>query len=394
MPNRPPPNTVDTLRLSAEEHAAVIATLHRNQEEAMQGGRRAHHRQPYRGRPVTVTLTQTGGTVTSFSVKPHNVSCGGISFLHGNFVHTGSTCRLTLRALDGTETEVAGRVVRCRLIRGRVHEVGVAFDSPIDLGCSLPSLDNSDNASSSERVPRFLGRLLYVDVAARDEEHNERSELLGAMVAEFGLHLDCSHDVESATRRLVDGTYDLVLVHLPLPTGAPNPVAGLRRCGYAGPLVALLDRERAAEDAVIQEEATAWRAGCDCVLASPITFERLGELFADYLLRDYDGNTEGQVLVSLHWSKTRMRPLILRFVSRLPNDLRTLDRLIQAGQEAGFHQGCRRLTSAAETYGYPAVAKALRELGEMAEKGVGPDGLRAQFEVLAALSTAARRGCS
>ncbi len=393
MSARRPSNPLDTLRLSAEEQAAVMAELDRRAGQRSHPGRRAFHRQPYRGRPVTALLRQPGGTVTSFAVKPHNVSCGGISFLHGGFVHTGTTCRLTLRALDGTQTEVSGMVVRCRLIRGRIHEVGVAFDSPIDLRRLLPAVQAEQTHAESEHLPHFLGRLLYVDLAGSSQEHGEPAELLTAMSAEFGLHLDCVHDVESASQRMNDSPYDLVLVRLPLPAGAPNVVAALRRSGFAGPLVALVDQERTEEDSALQEEAAAWGAGCDCVLATPITFERLGELFDDFLLRDYDSDAETRPLVSLHWSKTRMRPLILKFVSRLPDDLRTLERLVRAGQEAGFHQACRRLISAAETYGYPQVATALRELSGLLAKGAEPEAWRAQFETLAVLTAAARRAC-
>lgn len=71
--------------------------------------------------------------ITAYKVRPLNISSTGVGFLHGAFVYPGTVCSLIARDLGGVPRQLTGHVVRCRLIQGRVHEVGVRFDEPIDL---------------------------------------------------------------------------------------------------------------------------------------------------------------------------------------------------------------------------------------------------------------------
>ena len=44
---------------------------------------------------------------------------------HGQFVHAQTDCTIHLKTLDGKLVGARGRVVRCRHVVGRVHEIGV-----------------------------------------------------------------------------------------------------------------------------------------------------------------------------------------------------------------------------------------------------------------------------
>ena len=43
-----------------------------------------------------------------------------------------------LKALDGQLVPVRGKVMWCRLITGRIHEIGIQFEEPIDLADFVP----------------------------------------------------------------------------------------------------------------------------------------------------------------------------------------------------------------------------------------------------------------
>lgn len=67
------------------------------------------------------------------SVLPVDISEGGCNVLLGLFVYPGTRCVMELRSPDGERLLTPGRVVRCTLVRGRVHEAGVQFDTRINI---------------------------------------------------------------------------------------------------------------------------------------------------------------------------------------------------------------------------------------------------------------------
>ena len=382
--NRPWP-AGDASRLSPDEQAAILAELDAGVRSSAAGDRRAHRRLRYRGRPVTIVLRQPGGSVDSFAVKPHNLGPGGLSFLHGTFVHTRSVCEITLRTVDQRDVAVPGRVVRCRLIRGRVHEVGVAFYRPIDVRRFVSETGGPEAESTAHvDLPRFSGRVLCVDVAA---DSRELAELLRVMAGELGIALEIAHDRDAAAATAARGDFDLVMVRIG--AGGAGVIAGLRAAGYAGPLVALDDQ--AAPDGEPSGELAAWTEGCDCIVSLPLTFDRLADLFDDYLAPDWRSVADRPPLLSSHWAKVRMRPLILRFLSRLDADCRQLQARWQAGRTHDFGRACQRLIADAETYGYEAIAGLVHDAQSAAERGNAAPAVAAQLDELLTLAAAARR---
>ncbi|MEW6199396.1 MAG: hypothetical protein AB1601_12135 [Planctomycetota bacterium] len=375
----------DTPRLSPDEYAAILAELDAEARSSARGDRRAYRRRRYRGRPVTIVLRQPGGSVGSLAVKPHDLGPGGLSFLHGTFVHTRSVCEVTLRTVDQRDVAVAGRVVRCRLIRGRVHEVGVAFYRPIDVRRFVPETGGSESDPTAHAAPpRFSGRVLCVDVAA---DPHELAELLRVMAGELGIDLEITHDREAAAATAARGDFDLVMVRIG--AGGAGVIAALRAAGYAGPLVALDDQ--AVSDGEPVGELAAWTEGCDCIVSPPLTFDRLADLFDDYLARDWNAAADRPPLLSAHWAKVRMRPLILRFLSRLDAECRQLGALWQAGRAHDFGRACQRLIADAETYGYEAIAGLVHDAQSAAEGGDAAPAVAARLDELLALAAAARR---
>src|SRR5687768_12470301 len=61
---------------------------------------RSDERFPYRRRGVELEVEHIGGTSSRLRVWTRNLSAGGISLLHGSFVHPGSRCELTLPRRD------------------------------------------------------------------------------------------------------------------------------------------------------------------------------------------------------------------------------------------------------------------------------------------------------
>ena len=103
--------------------------------------RRADPRFSYQHVPRVVVRLHDGhyGLESYFVMVPRNISRTGIGLLHGQFVHVQTGCTIHLKTLKGKLVGVKGRIVRCRHVVGRVHELGVQFEEPLDLDTVLPA---------------------------------------------------------------------------------------------------------------------------------------------------------------------------------------------------------------------------------------------------------------
>ncbi len=124
----------DLLRLSARQTAEALQGMGQRAHGEVTEERRQTPRLPYQQFPrLNVLLENEHKGRRTYGLAPRNLSRAGISLLHGKFVYGGTNCIAGLRTLDGQITPVHGKVIWCRLVTGRVHELGVQFDEPIDI---------------------------------------------------------------------------------------------------------------------------------------------------------------------------------------------------------------------------------------------------------------------
>jgi hypothetical protein len=131
------PNTdeyVDTLRISKSEWRAILTQLERDAQDPTGRDKRRDQRKRYRAMmTLLIKMLHPGGTRITYLVRTRNLSNTGLGFLHGGYLHSGTRCTLALTALDGTPCPISGKIVRCRHLQGKVHEVGIRFERPINL---------------------------------------------------------------------------------------------------------------------------------------------------------------------------------------------------------------------------------------------------------------------
>ncbi len=123
----------DILRLSARQTAEILEGMQRSKKEVTEERRRSP-RAPYKDvSRLCVLLENEQKGKRTYALIPRNLSRLGISLLHGKFVYGGTNCVVGLQAADGQVVPVRGKVIWCRLVTGRVHELGVQFEDPIDV---------------------------------------------------------------------------------------------------------------------------------------------------------------------------------------------------------------------------------------------------------------------
>jgi hypothetical protein len=95
--------------------------------------RRKHKRHKHRvAEGVAVVFDAFDEQPVTCHVRPRNLSGGGIAFLHEAYVYPETRCTVVLISVTDQPVEVTGRVVGCRHISGKLHEIAMTFDRPID----------------------------------------------------------------------------------------------------------------------------------------------------------------------------------------------------------------------------------------------------------------------
>lgn len=123
---------IDTLRLTDEQWRELSTKLDR--EDPYVVGQRHQLRIIYRKLDqIAVAIQRPDGEWGKYAVRSHDLSPGGIGFIHGSYIHTGCTCRVILKDSHGNAVCLEGSVKRCELIQGNAHHVGVEFNDQIDL---------------------------------------------------------------------------------------------------------------------------------------------------------------------------------------------------------------------------------------------------------------------
>ncbi len=128
------PEIQDILRLSARQLAEVLEWIQKGVKPSVPQERRKAPRMTWSNvLRLCVLLENEHKGRRTYALAPRNLSRLGTSLLHGKFVYGGTNCVVGLRALDGQIVPARGKVIWCRLITGRVHELGVQFDDPIEV---------------------------------------------------------------------------------------------------------------------------------------------------------------------------------------------------------------------------------------------------------------------
>lgn len=344
-------NYIDSLRMSARQHADILNELDSRRASPNDNDRRIEQRLRFSQQALLfVQIRHPGGTAGNYLVRTRNLSRTGIGFLHGGFVYNGTSCTVALRTTDKTIVAIEGKVVRCNHVRGHIHEIGVHFDKPIRLGQFLgrEAPPDTEYAHSTE-LPKLAGRVLYVDDSVADQD------LIKFHLENLSVQCDIASSGMDAMNFIESVKYDLIITGLTLPgMSGTKLVQGARELGYNGPVVAMTADER---DTTRIE---ALQQGFANFLVKPYCFEDLLRLLLDYLKPLASDSKE--VLTSTHWNDTAMRPLIRRFLQRLVGQISDIQRQADnPGSEQLLRKLCTDLKGSAGGYGFPTISQAAHD---------------------------------
>ena len=123
---------IDTLQLSGDQWRSLAKKLDQLSPDFCD--KRQYERIEYRKlSQIAVAIKPPDGEWAKYVVRSHNLSRGGIGFIHGCYLHPGSQCRLILKNSQDQVVCINGTVKRCEFIEAKAHDIGVQFDQEIDI---------------------------------------------------------------------------------------------------------------------------------------------------------------------------------------------------------------------------------------------------------------------
>jgi len=284
-------------------------------------------RRPFRQVRLPMQVRKPGDQAVTFPVACRNISCTGISVLHSAFIHPGTPCTLVLPSACGDPVTVTGTVVRCQHLRGMVHEVGVAFDNPIDLHNVL-GLERVGDWFSLERIDpgELTGTLLCVDDCAVDRQ------LIRYHLQDTSLLITSAEDSLTGLAKASTG-FDIILCayHMPVLDG-PSFVEQLRSRGITTPVILLAHD---ADDAASQRLSHLSNVA---LLIKPVPRDLLLRALAEFLIvsRGRDGHDAHR---STGLPTEPMGELIAAFLQDLPR----LGDSLKAARDREDAEACRQI---------------------------------------------------
>ena len=142
---------LDILRLPPEELQSLLDALDNDAPPAADLDAAGAAPRAYRSASGVIAMFE--GTPKRYLVYPRSLSPGSMHFLHGGFVYPKSTCQILLRVGDREKVLAVGKIAQCRSVRGRIHEVTVAFNAPINVPGFVKQATADVAATPAGRTP-------------------------------------------------------------------------------------------------------------------------------------------------------------------------------------------------------------------------------------------------
>lgn len=378
-PSKPgQPAAVDTLRISETEAAAILNQLDDQQiqkSDDLRDNRRVTLRL---GPGLVIEVHQPGGTSSKFLVRPRNISRTGLAFIHGGFLHKDTMCNVLFNTRSAGRVNVRGRVVRCRHIRGNLHEIGLKLLDELDLGKAVQLPSNRPAALSTAANPKLTGKSLLV------ESNDDDRAFVHQLLEHVGLAVRSSATIGRGIEQFAAGPCDVIIVSLdPIMKPASELANTLRDRGYGGPILGLTASHSP------QVVRAALGHGLSSVLTKPFGVQTLDHVLRRAML----GEGAGPIaLLSEHDQQPMMQQLVNGFLEHLQAYCDQLDGLREKPGDEALIALSLSLKGASANLGYPLIAAAALRLYELASGQNNAQAIGQQIDELIELSLLARQG--
>lgn len=346
------------LRKPKEEVREVLNRLDEQSKATSHINVRNNDRYDYRVSSLDLELLQPNGLWQPHLVPTRNLSRNGASLLVGHFIYNGTPARLRLVSVHNHVVVVTGKVARCRYVSGSgtVYELGIQFDSPIDIALFHHGATDTN--------------VLMVD------DDPSLHELARRLLKTMNVKIVSALDADKAIELVKGERFDLVLMDLELPgTSGIDAVRAIRELGFTKPIIALTgNTSPETRTHCLEAGFTAWAT-------KPFTRESLATIIA---------STRPEPIVSSMVHDREMVELIDEFVAKLPERVRELEMAFDDADPLALAKQARRMRGEAGCYGFEVITQAAADLEAACTASAEKSARRPKLDQLLRLCLAAR----
>lgn len=338
--------------ITEADRSRILDKLDQSDTNGPKNPRRATARLDYRIRDVPFTVVHPGGGFGRFLVLGRNLSTGGISLLHAGYLHSGTECRLALVMPRGGAKTMLGKVVFCRLVAGKIHEIGVQFCEKIDIAeFVMPETKHvSDDPELRAASQPLSGNVLLVCPGEAERR------LLTARLKQSGLNVSAVDRAGAGLDQVKLMPYAALVCDLGLPDpGAAAFVESLRKTGFAGPIVG------AASDDSPGETQRAIDVGMQGCITRPLRHDAMHQVLMKVLRESGATLDLGAPIASNMSGDPGADELIQFFITHARECAGKITGAIPQADVAAIRKECHSLKSIAAGYGFPSVGEAARQ---------------------------------
>lgn len=330
----------NTLRLGERELNQFLEQIEQSSSDWISPDREFVRAQ-YRVESVQLVIEHGSGNQVTLSVATRNISRGGISILHSAYIHPDTPCEIILTLPEGKKQRIAGKVMRCSHLMGRVHDVGIKFNVQISTR-DLIGLDPLNEAYSLERVEpaRLHGGILILTTSELDRD------LLLMYLEDTNLAINSAATIDNAVARLHKGC-DLVIADYNLGEQTTSDfIQAMQEAEMDIPVVVLTsDKSDNVLDAIKL-------SGASGILSKPISRDKLYQAIAEFLHADGDG---GPLYTTLSPTDSTY-PLLTKFLTEIPRMTLNLEKSIREDDSQACASIIRTLSGIAAPLGFPEIS--------------------------------------
>lgn len=339
---------IQTLRLSDRDKAKLVWAIEEASKVAVEESQRRLRVGCSKNEAILVLIGENNER-TMLSVLTRDLSRWGASVLHGRYVYPGTLCELQIKKLDDTWHTRKGEVRHIRHVQGMIHNLGIQFEEPIDLGefvnlspeeenKHLQELADDMPEGESTLVKSLTQRVLIVDDFASDRK------LLCHWLNKGGMQVASAHDIRSACEQMGAEEFDLVVVDARLGNeqGA-SLVEKLRISQFVAPILGV------SADDTGEAEQDMLAAGANAFLAKPFKSEQLVEMA--YRLIGMNNHADSEPIFSTYNDDQDMRPLLTAFTRGLAKHIDELQSANSKNDYDTLMDIARTLKGAGSGYG-------------------------------------------
>lgn len=333
----------NSLKLSQKDLDNLLNRIDPSDENTPENVKRLFRRFPFRRESVVLEVLHPGGSSTKLALAGRNLSAGGLSVLHSNYMHEGSRCVVWLPHPTQKWFEVPGVVKRCTHREGRVHEIGIAFDREIPAR-ELLMLDSMSESFTLEHTDpeKLEGTLLVVD------DDTMQHELIRKLLAQTRLTLRFATDIEQAVAEAPNANLILTEHRLGENKTASDLFMELWNKSISVPVVVV------SSDKTPKLRETMRDAGAIGFIGKPLRRDPLLCALAEYM----NGSGPDSVIHSTLEGDETMSSLVQQFIDTLPELSGALYDAMQSNDAGACREVTRKLIGQGASLGFPQVGRA------------------------------------